>query len=157
MKTLLIFLLLTSTAFAQPWPTTPPRIGRLKLTQEYWNYIKEAAERYNISPYLIQAVCAIESRYDPNASSGRGRCYGLMQLEKGTAKKYGVDAHDPRENIMGGAAVLARLMEKYHGDIKKVLHVYNASCTADYEREVIRAYRQAQLLETSLPSDKHHD
>ncbi|MHB9073748.1 MAG: lytic transglycosylase domain-containing protein [Desulfobaccales bacterium] len=155
MKTLIIFLLLTTTAFAQPWPASPPRIGKLKLKQEYWNYIKEAAQRYQISPYLIQAVCAIESRYDPQAQSGRGRCFGLMQLEKGTAKKYGVDAHDPRENIMGGAAVLARLMQKYHGDIRKVLHVYNATCTAGYEREVIRAYRQAQLLETSLPSDRY--
>lgn len=157
MKTLIIFLLLTTTAFAQPWPQTPPRIGKLHLKQEYWDYIKEAAQRYNISPYLIQAVCAIESRYDPHAKSGRGRCYGLMQLERGTAKKYGVDAHDPRENILGGAAVLARLMHKYHGNIKKVLHVYNATCTADYEREVIRAYKQAQMLETSLPSDQHLD
>lgn len=157
MKTLIIFLLLTTTAFAQPWPVSPPRIGKLKLKQEYWDYIKEAALRYKISPYLIQAVCAIESRYDPNAKSGGGRCYGLMQLEKGTAKKYGVNARDPRENIMGGAAVLANLMQKCHGDIRKVLHVYNASCTADYEREVIRAYKQAQLLETSLPVDHYRD
>ncbi len=72
-----------------------------------------------------------------------------MQLEKGTAKKYGVDAHDPRDNIMGGAAVLARLMQKYHGDIRRVLHVYNATCTPGYEREVLRAYKQAQLCENS--------
>ena len=157
MKTLIIFLLFTTTAFAQPWPVSPPRIGNLYLKQEYWGFIKEAAQRYKISPYLIQAVCAIESRYDPEAKSGRGRCYGLMQLEKGTAKKYGVDPRNPRENIMGGAAALANLMQKYNGDIRKVLHVYNATCTAGYEREVIRAYRQAQLLETSLPSDRRHD
>jgi soluble lytic murein transglycosylase-like protein len=157
LKTLIIFLLFTTTAFAQPWPASPPRIGNLKLKQEYWNYIKEAAKRYQISPYLIQAVCAIESRYDPEAKSGRGRCYGLMQLHKDTAKKYGVDAHDPRENIMGGAAVLARLMQKYDGNIRKVLRVYNATSTGGYEREVIRAYRQAQLLETALPSGKYHN
>jgi soluble lytic murein transglycosylase-like protein len=155
-KTLIIFLLLTTTAWAQPWPQTPPKIGRLKLKQEYWNYIKEAARRYEISPYLIQAVCAIESRYDPEAKSGR--CFGLMQLHRDTAKKYGVDPHDPRENIMGGAAVLARLMEKYHGNIRRVLRVYNASCNAAYEREVLRAYHQAQLMETSsLPSYQHHN
>ena len=155
-KTLIIFLLLTTTAWAQPWPQTPPKIGRLKLKQEYWNYIKEAARRYEISPYLIQAVCAIESRYDPEAKSGR--CFGLMQLHRDTAKKYGVDPHDPRENILGGAAVLARLMEKYQGNIRRVLRVYNASCTAAYEREVLRAYHQAQLMETSsLPSYQHHN
>ena len=134
-------------AEARPWPRTPPKIGRLELKQEYWDYIKEAAKRYRISPYLIQAVCAIESRYDPEAKSGR--CFGLMQLDKDTARKYGVDSHNPRENIMGGAAVLARLMQEYNGDIRRVLRVYNATCTAAYESEVIRAYQQAQLFETS--------
>ena len=51
---------------------------------------------------------------------------------------------------MGGAAVLARLMGKYDGDIRRVLHVYNATCTAAYEREVIRAYKQAQLMKPLL-------
>ncbi len=156
MRTLIIFLLLAIPAGAQPWPQTPPHIGRLELKQEYWDYIKEAARRYQISPYLIQAVCAIESRYDPDAQSGR--CFGLMQLHQDTARKYGVDAHDPRENIMGGAAVLARLMHKYHGNIRRVLHVYNATCTPAYTREVIRAYKQARNFETSaLPSDRHHN
>jgi soluble lytic murein transglycosylase-like protein len=152
-KTLIIFLLLTVPALAQPWPTTPPPIGHLFLKQEYWNYIKEAAQRYHISPYLIQAVCAIESRYDKDAKSGH--CFGLMQLHQDTARKYGVDAHDPRANIMGGAAVLASLLERYHGDIRKVLRKYNSTCTAAYEREVIRAYNQAQLFEISaLPTRK---
>ncbi len=146
MKTIAMLLLLTTPVLASPawagtWPQTPPRIGRLVLKQDYWEYIKEAAQRYQVSPYLIQAVCAIESRYDPKAKSGQ--CYGLMQLHRDTAKKYGVDSHDPRENIMGGAAVLARLMQKYDGNIHKVLHVYNATCTPGYEREVIKAYRQS--------------
>jgi soluble lytic murein transglycosylase-like protein len=150
MKTVVILLLLAVPAWAQPWPQTPPRIGKLNLKQQYWDYIKEAAQRYQISPFLIQAVCAIESRYDPQAQSGRGRCYGLMQLEKGTARKYGVDARNPRENIMGGAAVLARLMQKYHGNIRKVLHVYNATCTPGYVYQVILAYKQAQRCEPQI-------
>ena len=152
MKTLIILLLLSYPALANPWPHNPPPIGNLYLKQEYWNYIKEAAQKYQISPYLIQAVCAIESRYDKDAKSGR--CFGLMQLHRDTAKKYGVDPRDPRENIMGGAAVLASLLQKYHGDLRRVLRTYNATSTAAYEREVIRAYNQAQRFETSsLVSD----
>lgn len=155
MKTLIIFLLLTTPAWPQPWPQTPPKIGRLELKQEYWDYIKEAAHRYQISPYLIQAVCAIESRYDPKARSGK--CFGLMQLHKDTAKKYDVDPHNPRENIMGGAAVLARLIWKYQGNLRRMLRVYNSTSTEAYEREVIRAYKQAQLIEISpLLGKKHH-
>jgi soluble lytic murein transglycosylase-like protein len=152
-KTIIILLLsaiLTVPAWAQPWPQKPPRIGHLYLKQAYWDYMKEAARRYHISPFLIEAVCAIESRFDPHAHSGRGRCYGLMQLDKDTAKKYKVDAYSPRENIMGGAAVLARLLHKYHGNIRKVLHVYNATCTSDYVYQVLLAYKQAQRCEPQL-------
>jgi soluble lytic murein transglycosylase-like protein len=145
-KTLIILILLTTVlvtvaAGAEPWPRKPPRIGKLELKQEYWNYIYEASQQYKISPFLILAVCAIESRYDPKAKSGR--CYGLMQLHPATAKKYGVNPRDPRENIMGGAAVLASLMKRYDGDIIKVLHHYNSSCTAAYKREILKAYDQA--------------
>jgi soluble lytic murein transglycosylase-like protein len=153
LKTVSIFLLLTCLtvpAWGQTWSKQPPQIGRLYLKQEYWDYIKEAAKKYNVSPCLILAVCAIESRYDPDARSGRGMCIGLMQLHKDTARKYGVDPYDPRENIMGGAAVLASLMERYNGDISRVLHKYNASCTSAYEREVLRAYQQALSGELSL-------
>jgi soluble lytic murein transglycosylase-like protein len=72
-----------------------------------------------------------------------------MQLHQDTAKKYGVDPHDPRANIMGGAAVLAHLLQRHNGDIRRVLRTYNATCTAAYEREVIRAYNQAQHFELS--------
>ena len=168
MKIIIILLLsaiLTVPAWAQPWPQKPPRIGHLVLKQAYWDYMKEAARRYHISPFLIEAVCAIESRFDPHAHSGRGRCYGLMQLDKDTAKEYKVDAHNPKENIMGGAAVLARLLHKYHGNIRRVLHVYNATCTSDYVYQVLLAYKQAQrcepqeqqLAETSGTSASYND
>ena len=153
MKTISIFLLLTCLtvpAWGQTWSKQPPQIGRLYLKQEYWGYIKEAAKKYNVSPCLILAVCAIESRFNPDARSGRGRCIGLMQLHKDTAKIYGFDPYNPRENIMGGAAVLAKFMARYNGDIRKVLQKYNSSCTASYEREVLRAYQQALSGELTL-------
>ena len=144
---------LSVTTFAQAWPHTPPKIGKLELKQENWQYIKEAAQRYHISPYLIQAVCAIESRYDPYAKSGR--CRGLMQLHQDTSKQYGVNPLNPRQNIMAGAAVLASLLQRYDGDLRRVLRKYNASCTSAYEREVIRAYNQAKQFEmVSLPPQK---
>uniref|UniRef100_A0A7C3UZ97 Transglycosylase SLT domain-containing protein n=1 Tax=Desulfobacca acetoxidans TaxID=60893 RepID=A0A7C3UZ97_9BACT len=152
-KTISIFflmVLLSIPAWAQSWSKKPPQIGRLYLKQEYWDYIKEAAQKYNISPHLILAVCAIESRFDPDARSMHGSCIGLMQLHKDTARKYGVDPYNPRENIMGGAAVLANLLTRYNGDIHKVLHKYNASWTSAYEREVLKAYEQALSCELSL-------
>jgi soluble lytic murein transglycosylase-like protein len=73
-----------------------------------------------------------------------------MQLHRDTARIFGVDPYNPRENIMGGAAVLSKFMQRYGGDIHKVLHRYNASCTASYEREVLKAYEQALSGELDL-------
>ena len=159
MKTMCTFFLLTLftvPALAQPWPKTPPPVGRLYLKQEYWDYIKEAAQKYHLSPYLIQAVCAIESRYDMDARSGHGKCIGLMQLHRDTARLYGVNPYNPKDNIMGGAAVLAKFMERYNGDIHQVLHKYNSTCTAAYEREVIKAYEQALTSQIAFVPRPHN-
>jgi len=158
LKTMCTFFLLTLftvPALAQPWPKTPPPVGRLYLKQEYWDYIKEAAQKYHLSPYLIQAVCAIESRYEMDARSGHGKCIGLMQLHRDTARLYGVNPYNPKDNIMGGAAVLAKFMERYNGDIHQVLHKYNSTCTAAYEREVIKAYEQALSSQISFVARSH--
>src|SRR3974390_1410265 len=155
MCTFFLLTLFTVPALAQPWPKTPPPVGRLYLKQEYWDYIKEAAQKYHLSPYLIQAVCAIESRYDMDARSGHGKCIGLMQLHRDTARLYGVNPYNPKDNIMGGAAVLAKFMERYNGDIHRVLQKYNSSCTSSYEREVIRAYQQALSSQISFVARSH--
>ncbi len=56
MRTIAMCILVTILAvpaLAQAWPKTPPPVGQLYLKQEYWDYIKEAAKKYNLSPYLI--------------------------------------------------------------------------------------------------------
>jgi soluble lytic murein transglycosylase-like protein len=120
-----------------------PRIGRLKLRSEYWEWTKEAGAKYGVDPCLIVATAAVESRFDASATSGRGSCIGLMQLHKDTARSLGVDPWNPRENIEGGAQVLARLLRKYHGNLRRVYWTYNAKCNEGYFREVMKAYHQA--------------
>jgi hypothetical protein len=69
--------------------------------------------------------------------------------------RYGVNPLNPRENILAGAAVLANLLQRYGGDLRRFLQTYNASWTLAYEREVIRAYNQAkQFAMGALPAQK---
>src|SRR4030042_1855406 len=79
----------------------PPEIGALVMPREYWVYVLEAAAAERVSPYVIAGVMAVESRYDAKASSGRGRGYGPMQLDRGVARGLKVDSADPRETISG--------------------------------------------------------
>lgn len=141
----LIFLLLAWPVQAEPWPATPPAIGRLVMPQAYWDWTLEAARKHRVSPYVIQGFMAIESGYRPRATSGHGRCIGLMQLDRDVARSLKVDPWDPRQNIQGGARILARLMKKYHGDLKRVARAYHGpGCPLAYVREVVKAVRQAR-------------
>jgi hypothetical protein len=103
-----IILFLCPTA-ALAWPSTPPRIGHLVLSQEYWGYIIEAAHDYDVSPYIIQV--------NPLGSSG----------------EY------PGRGPGSGAA-----LEKHDGNLLLAVREYNGTGNRAYEREVIRAVRQAE-------------
>jgi soluble lytic murein transglycosylase-like protein len=126
------------------WPADPPRIGKLVMPQEYWDYTLEASLDFQVPAHVIAGVMVIESRFVPDATSGRGRCVGLMQLDRGTARSVGVDPWDPRENIRGGAAVLARLLSKHRGNLRKAIIEYNGTGNPAYLREVLRAIAQAK-------------
>lgn len=118
-------------------------------------YIQEAAAAHGVDPALIEAVIKQESGYDPNAQSGVG-AQGLMQLMPETAKELGVqNSLDPRQNVMGGAKYLRRLMDMYDGNMTKAIAGYNAGPgnvdhyggvppfpeTQDYVQKVLNNYQ----------------
>lgn len=123
----------------------------------YDEYIREAAMTFNLPEYLIRAVMAVESSYNPYAVSPKG-AEGLMQLMPSTAKEMEVkDSFDPRANIMGGARYLRFLANMFNGDLVLILAAYNAGHAAvkkygnkippyqetiDYVKKVSRLYLQ---------------
>ena len=94
--------------------------------ERYQREIAGAAEATNLDPALILAVVVRESGGDPGAVSNRG-AQGLMQLMPDTARELGVDdAHDPGQNLRGGARYLARMLDRYAGDLDLALAAYNS-------------------------------
>ncbi len=89
-------------------------------------WVKEAAQDFDVEPNLIHSVIRAESSGNPYAVSPVG-AKGLMQLMDGTAKDMGVqNSFDPRQNIRGGARYLGKLLKRYHNDPEKALAAYNA-------------------------------
>ena len=91
-------------------------------------YIKLAAKKSGLPPKLIKAVIYTESRGKENAISSAG-AIGVMQLEPATAKSLGVNPWNPKENVIGGARYLARLIKRF-GGLWRGLEAYNEGETA---------------------------
>lgn len=87
--------------------------------------IQSAAKTHGVDPLLIQAVASVESNFNQQAISPAG-ALGVMQLMPGTASDLGVDPLNTEDNINGGAAYLAKMLEMFDGDIDLALAAYNA-------------------------------
>lgn len=84
------------------------------------------AEHFGVPRELVRAVIEAESNWNPRAVSPAG-AVGLMQLMPDTAAAFQVgNRFDPAENIRGGVAYLAFLMEECGGDLRLVVGAYNA-------------------------------
>ena len=100
--------------------------AQLPPTESLEAIVRQAAERYNVSPDLIRAVIEVESNGNPQAVSRAG-ARGLMQLMPGTANQLGVwNSFDPQENVDGGVRHLRGLLDRFGGNLALSLASYNA-------------------------------
>ncbi len=89
-------------------------------------FVTLVAPDYQLEPWLVLAVMAAESNFDPLAESPK-KAQGLMQLIPDTAARFGVrDPLDPTQNIRGGMAYLRWLLAFFEGDVTLALAAYNA-------------------------------
>jgi soluble lytic murein transglycosylase-like protein len=102
------------------WRKTP------LFTTPYRHEIRTAAQQYGVDPALVRAVIHAESAFNAKAISPVG-AQGLMQLMPGTAKEVGVaNALVAADNIRGGVTYLAKMIERFDGDIRLATAAYNA-------------------------------
>lgn len=100
-----------------PPPNAPPAIV---------TFVQLVAPEYKLEPYLVFAIMATESNFDPRAQSPKN-AQGLMQLIPDTARRFGVrDSWDPTQNIRGGMAYLRWLLAYFEGDVVLAAAAYNA-------------------------------
>ncbi len=103
--------------------TEPPRVP-------WREAVERTAPRHGLDPLLVRAVIRVESAENPRAVSPKG-AVGLMQLMPQTARELGVlDPYHPRDNVQGGMAYLARLLDRYDGNLALALAAYNAGPAA---------------------------
>lgn len=111
----LLFCLLISAGIL--YAGQPDRTTAMKWADSY-------ALAYGVPPELVHAIIEVESAWQPHAVSDKGAA-GLMQLMPHTAAQFGVtNRFAPEQNIHGGVAYLARLLQIFHGDLRLVTAAY---------------------------------
>lgn len=118
--------LLATRVYSDGHYARPPSKLTAQRRDAYDDIIARAADRWNVEFALVKAVVHAESTFDTEAVSRAG-ARGLMQLMPATARLLDVaDAHDPQENVEGGARYLRMMLDKFRGNLELALAAYNA-------------------------------
>jgi len=123
--------------------TLPKSDSTSSIVSQYGRHIRSAARDTGLDPALITAVIKAESNGDARVVSSAG-AKGLMQLIDSTATELGVsDSFDPRQNIMGGARYLRKMLDRF-GKTDLALAAYNAGPTAVSKHDGIPPYPETE-------------
>jgi soluble lytic murein transglycosylase len=115
--------------------TVVPYVSEAIYRIQYREEIAQAAETYEVNPFLIAAVAQTESGFNPLAVSGAG-AVGVMQLMPETAQwisglrswqgDRNPDLAEPGDSIELGACYLKFLLETFGGQTTAAVAAYNA-------------------------------
>lgn len=104
-------------------PAAPPTLRASPAVERWRPYIAEAARRFGIPEAWIAAVMQAESagqtHWNGRPITSHAGAMGLMQLMPGTwaamRRRHGLgaDPHDPRDNILAGAAYLRAMYDRF--------------------------------------------
>lgn len=97
------------------WQFEP--LSELPLDPEMQIYMYEICEENNLSFAFAAMVMESETNFDPAAVGDGGESVGYFQINEVNwermATEYGLDVHDPKDNIKCGVIMLRELFEKY--------------------------------------------
>jgi soluble lytic murein transglycosylase len=112
----------------------PPELHELMFPLDFWDEIRAQAVRHKLDQYVLAALIAQESGFNPTIESS-ARAVGLMQLLPATARQYavrlGLGAYHrsmlttPATNLRMGSALLGDLVRRF-ADLHLALAAYNA-------------------------------
>ena len=124
---------------ADEWAGLPVYSGASGV---YQDMARAAARRHNVPEDLFLRLVRTESGFRPTAKSTKG-AIGLAQLMPFTASQLGVNPHDPKQNLEGGARYLMQQYRRF-GNWRLALAAYNAGPEAVQRYRGIPPYAETQ-------------
>ncbi|HVL98470.1 MAG TPA: transglycosylase SLT domain-containing protein [Egibacteraceae bacterium] len=108
--------------------TTPEDVAAARLAVEH--LLTDAAMTFGLDVALVQGLAWVESRWMQRVVSSQG-AIGIMQVRPRTGETMAhqlgrpLDLHDVGDNVTAGAAYLAVLLDRHHGDLRAALAAYH--------------------------------
>jgi hypothetical protein len=103
-----------------PFALLPPEKKKIA------DLVTQTARAYAIDPRLALAIVAVESNFQPRATSPKD-ARGVMQLIGDTAARFDVkNRMDAPDNVRGGLAYLRWLLAYFKGEVRLAVAAYNA-------------------------------
>ena len=109
---------------------------------EFLELARAAARRHNVPEDLFLRLVQQESNWNPSARSHKG-AIGLAQLMPATARGLGVNPHDPRQNLEGGARYLRAQYDTFRS-WRLALAAYNAGPQAVQKHNGVPPFRETR-------------
>ena len=113
-----------------------------KYRGQYLTLARQAARKHSVPEDLFLRLVQQESGWNPHAVSHKG-ALGLAQLMPGTARLLGVNPHDPKQNLEGGARYLSWQYRKFKS-WRLALAAYNAGPKAVEKHGGVPPYKETQ-------------
>ena len=124
---------------ADEWAGIPVYSGASGI---YQDMARAAARKHNVPEDLFLRLVRTESGFSPRARSNKG-AIGLAQLMPHTARNLGVNPHDPKQNLDGGARYLSQQYRRF-GDWRLALAAYNAGPEAVAQYHGVPPYAETR-------------
>lgn len=120
---LLVFAMPMATAASDAPQASQPAFRASPAVERWRHYIAEASQRFGVPQAWIAAVMQAESagltHLNGRPITSHAGAMGLMQVMPGTwavlRRRHGLgpDPHDPRDNILAGAAYLREMHDRF--------------------------------------------
>jgi soluble lytic murein transglycosylase-like protein len=119
-----------------------PKLSNSTNRKLYMPMAEAAAMKHNVPSRIFVRLVQQESNWNPRAVSHKG-AIGLAQLMPDTARGLGVNPHDPKQNLEGGARYLRRQYDTF-GSWMLALAAYNAGPGAVQKHGGVPPYRETK-------------
>lgn len=107
-------------------------VDMVSKPSQYDKLFEEAGKKYGVDPVALKTIAARESGLDPNAvgHNATSEDYGIMQHNSRYMAERGINQDnwkDPRANIMAGAELFKKNLDKSGGDYQEAFRRYNGT------------------------------